>query len=66
MRNAEEDLEFINTNRFKGSKVKEIIEYWINKSKELNDIEYIRGYKDGYKDGSQQTFNSLMENNYQL
>ena len=34
-RNAQEDLAFFNTNRFKGSKVKEIAEYWIGRCEQL-------------------------------
>lgn len=34
-RKAEEDLVFISANRFKGSKVKEIVEYWILRCAEL-------------------------------
>ena len=34
-RKAEEDLVFIAANRFKGSKVKEIVEYWILRCAEL-------------------------------
>lgn len=32
MRNAKEDLEFFETNRFKGSKVKDIVEHWVRRA----------------------------------
>jgi len=73
MRNAKEDLEFFETNRFKGSKVKDIVEHWIERALEaesvLNDIyPMIAGrviqLKDAGEEKAMQQWNEVAQNIY--